>query len=578
MTVARAPAPGSGAPLLGLMGIVVDDMPLATDASVQPAYDAPVRPRRFAALALIVILLAQLALCSWFAANKEGLFQDESYTYFLANGDWLNSIPEEGVVYADGEPWHDWASVDSFLGIDPEMLYKNQESDNHPPLYYILFSLAYSLFPGSVDPVIGVALNIIFALITTVELYFLCRLLDVPVRASLLFCALWAVNPGMVNCMLYLRMYQLLVVFFLAAAIAAFSYIKCERFRPATLLAVFLATVGGLLTQYFFLFFGFALYLCCGIALLLRKRIAHAAGFAAATVGGVVAGILLFPPSVDHLFSSFRGQEALERAATGDSFSSFLVEDFRLLNSGVFGYLFPVIVALIVLIALVGFLRARHAAAPEGKHLRATGADGSAPESDVWWKGIVILAISSAFYYVAIARVAPYPSIRYLMPVNAVLMLWPYAALYAVVRRAARRREVVALAATCAVGIIATVSGYFQGIKYFDQQDDAVAALASENDAMVALWQDPILQEAIFSDALSYDESLYFNTIEAFEDFDFTTLGSDFTLYVQNLIDPDVFISHLMTYPDATVTYVGHNVDSSYFVYDVHISCELSAR
>ena len=86
------------------------------------------------------------------------------------------------------------------------------------------------------------------------------------------------------------------------------------------------------------------------------------------------------------------------------------------------------------------------------------------------------------------------------------------------------------------------------------------------------------MQEAIFSDALSYDESVYFNTIEAFEDFDFTTLGSDFTLYVQNLIDPDVFISHLMTYPDATVTYVGHNVDSSYFVYDVHISCELSAR
>lgn len=578
MTAARTPVPSSCAPPPGLMGIVVDDMPLATDASVQPAHDAPVRPRRFAALALIVILLAQLALCSWFAVNKEGLFQDESYTYFLANGDWLNSIPEEGVVYTDGEPWHDWASVDSFLGIDPEMLYKNQESDNHPPLYYILFSLAYSLFPGSVDPVIGVALNIIFALITTVELYFLCRLLDVPERASLLFCALWAVNPGMVNCMLYLRMYQLLVVFFLAAAIAAFSYIKCERFKPATLLAVFLATVGGLLTQYFFLFFGFALYLCCGIALLLRKRIAHAAGFAAATIGGVVAGILLFPPSVDHLFSSFRGQEALERAATGDSFASFLVEDFRLLNSGVFGYLFPVIVALVALVVLIGFLRARHAAAPAGKHLRATGADGGTSESDVWWKGIAILAISSAFYYVAIARVAPFPSIRYLMPVNAVLMLWPYAALYAVVRRAARRREVVALVATCAVGVIATVSGYFQGIKYFDQQDDAVAALASENDAMVALWQDPILQEAIFADALSYDDSVYFNTIEAFEDFDFTTLGSDFTLYVQNLIDPDVFISHLMTYPDATVTYVGHNVDSSYFVYDVHISCELSAR
>ena len=195
----------------------------------------------------------------------------------------------------------------------------------------------------------------------------------------------------------------------------------------------------------------------------------------------------------------------------------------------------------------------------------------------MWWRGIAILAISSAFYYVAIARVAPFPSIRYLMPVNAVLMLWPYAALFAVVRRLGSRRGAAAIATVCAVGAIATVSGYAQGIKYFDQQDDAVAALADENDAMVAVWQDQVLQEAIFMDALAYDESVYFNTVEAFDAFDFTTLGSDFTLYVQNIVDADVFIAHLMTYPDASVTYVGHNVDSSYFMYDVHISCELSA-
>lgn len=552
------------------MGNVVDAMPLATDAAVQPA-----RSRRAVVLPLIVILLVQLALCSWFAVNKDGLFQDESYTYFLANGNWLNSVPEEGVIYTDGEPWREWASVDSFLGIDPEMLYKNQESDNHPPLYYIFFSLAYSLFPGSVNPVIGVAVNIVFALITTVELYFLSRLLDVPRRASLVLCALWAINPGMVNCMLYLRMYQLLMVFFLAAAIAAFSYVRRDRIGPGIVACVFLATVGGLLTQYFFLFFAFILYLCCGIALLARRRIAHAAIFAGATVGGVVAGILLFPPSVDHLFSSFRGQEALERAASGDSFASFLVEDFRLLNSGVFGYLLPVIVAGVAAVALVGYLRARRAKVSGGRHAQARGEAPSRP--DVWWQGIAILAISSAFYYVAIARVAPFPSIRYLMPVNAVLMLWPYAALFAVVRRLGSRRGAAALATVCAVGAIATVSGYAQGIKYFDQQDDAVAALADENDAMVAVWQDQVLQEAILMDALAYDESVYFNTVEAFDAFDFTTLGSDFTLYVQNIVDADVFIAHLMTYPDASVTYVGHNVDSSYFMYDVHISCELSA-
>ncbi|MDM8245516.1 hypothetical protein QUW40_02765 [Collinsella tanakaei] len=527
----------------------------------------PLRIRKASCIVLAIILCVQLAVCSWFAVHKLGLFQDESYTFFLANGDWLNAVPEEGVIYKQGDPWGEWASVDSFLGVDFEMLYKNQASDNHPPLYYTLFSLAYSLFPGSVNPIIGVGLNIVFALITTIELYFLGKMLGLPKSAGLLVCGLWAVNPGMINCMLYLRMYQLLAVFFLGSALAALSFLKSERIHLGNVLAVFLTTVGGFLTQYFFVFFAFVLYLCVGITLLARRRVGNAALFAVSGIGGVAAGILLFPPSIDHLFSSFRGQEALERAASGDSFGAYLVEDFRLLNSGVFGYLLPFVLVLALCFALVAVFRNRASAMIETEHLAPVAYESSG----IWWLGVAILAISSLFYIVIVARVAPYASIRYLMAVNAVLMVWPYSCVLGALNRLLPKKRVVALGVVAVLGVAATASGYMQGIKYFDQHNESVAELAQRNDAMVALWGDKLLQEAIFQDAMCYDKSVYFSNIDSFGSFEFESLGHDFSLYVQHWMDVDPYIELLESQWGARVTYVGDNVDSSYAVYDVHI-------
>lgn len=529
--------------------------------------DAPVKGgHKAVVLSLVLVLMLQLALCAVFAFHKTGLFQDESYTYFLANGDWLHSVPEEGVVYDQGEPWLEWASSNGLSDINFELLYKNQEADNHPPLYYLLFSMAYSLFPRSVNPLIGVGLNIIFALITTVELYFLCRLLRAPRMLALLLCLLWAINPGMINCMLYLRMYQMLGVFFPAAALASLAFLRSDSVRWYQVASLFVITAAGFLTQYFFVFFAFVLYLSVGLVLLGRRRIGHAALFALGSVGGIAAGFALFPPSFDHLFSSFRGQEALGRAASGDSFASYLVEDFRLLNSGVFGLLLPVVLMAAAMLFAVFFLRRRSRV--RGSHVvEMPGGSGLG----LWTQGIAILAVSTICYWILVARVAPYASIRYLMPVNGCLMIWPYLLLFSAVFAVSRGNMRVALGATLVVGALATGLGYMQGIKYLDQQNDKIVELAEDNSAMVALWGDPILQDAVFQDALLYQKTVYFNTIEAFETFNFKELGQDFTLYVQKWVDPDQYFVALENHPGASIAYVGHDIDSSYAVYDVHI-------
>lgn len=538
------------------------------------------RSRTIARSALILVILVQAILCCWLAFNKAGLFQDESYTFLLANESWLDAVPEEGVVYQDGEPWQSWASVEQFLGINPDKLYENQATDNHPPLYYTLFSLAYSLFPGATTPVIGVMMNAIFALVGTALLYLLCRALRAPRSLSVALCAVWAVNAGMANSAVYLRMYCLLSVFFTAAALVSVRHLNASRSGIPLLVATLVITACGFLTQYFFVLFAFPLYLMTGIALLARRRIACAAKFAVATLGGIACGMLAFPPSVSHLFSSSRGQGALERAATGDSFWSFLVEDWRLLNDGIFGGLLPVLlVALCVLAAVALFMRTtgrRQSVREIGGGAPGLSARGHAslerPEraqDGIFVPAVVMLFVSSVVFVALVARVAPYASIRYLMAVDQILLISVLLLIVVAVRAlfpSARAAHAVVL--VIAVGIVLTLTGWAHGIKYLDQETDSVAALYDQNEAMVVVSEDVLLQQSVMPDALAYGTSVYFYHENAFDAFDFAQLGQDISLYVQPGLDAAPYLEELSGYSNASYEHVGRTIDN-YDVYDV---------
>lgn len=521
--------------------------------------------RRTVACALAAMLVVQAIVCAGFALNKAGLFQDEAYTYFLANGSWLNSVPEEGVVYEGGEPWRSWVTVDSFLGIDFDKLYTNQADDNHPPLYYTLFSFAYSIVPGSTSPVIGCALNATFMMACTVLLYLLVREVGCSQRLSLLVSALWAISPAMVNCMLYLRMYGLLTVFFLAASIAVARFLNARRAGWQHVVGLFLSTALGFLTQYFLVLYAFPLYLCAGILLLVRRRIRDAALFAAGGIGGIVVAMLIFPPSFSHLFSSFRGKQALDSAASGETFGSFFVEDWRLLNNAVFGGLLLVLLAALAVLGVVVLMRRRAAAKPS-----AGTADAPSGCERIRWELVGIMALAAFAFVTLVARVAPYASIRYLMAGQPILLAVLIVTLAYLVERALPVGATRAVAIVAAVGVVATACGYAHGIKYFDQLNEDVAALAEENDAMVALWSDPLLQQSLLLDGLSYDRCVFFDDPESFAAFDLSALSHDFTLYVQPGMDFEPYESVLLAYPDAQVEYVGETIDH-YAVYDVHL-------
>ena len=254
-----------------------------------------------------------------------------------------------------------------------------------------------------------------------------------------------------------------------------------------------------------------------------------------------------FPSCIDHVFFGYRGTEALEQAASNEGFLAALAQDVRLLDTGVLGGLLAPLLAAVAVLAAVCALRAREEGAGRGRgSFAGTGAvaacsEGSSAPSGSRWAVMGVLAFSAAFYVLAVARVAPYASIRYLLAVQPVLL---------------------------AVAVAVTALGYGYGVKYLDQQNDDVVAADRENGAMLVAYQGATLLQALLPDAQASGDSAYFSTLEAFRAFDFSQTP-DFSLYVQPGMDPQPWLDAASELPGATVRHVGSTIDG-YEVYDVH--------
>ena len=530
--------------------------------------------RKGAVTAMAAVVALQLAVCALFALAKQGMFQDEAFSLVLANGSFTGSVPEDGVLYHGGEPWAGWASVGSFLGVDPAQVFQNQSDDVHPPLYYLFLNLAYSLFPGSTSLVVGCALNAVFLCGSAPLLYLLGREAGAPRWACALLCLAWAVNAGMANCLLLVRMYALLTAVFLGAALVVARLLSAPRATLPQCAALLAVSFLGLFTQYFFAIFAAGLYGAAAVVLLKRRRLRCLAKCAACAVAGFALAVAAFPSCIDHVFFGYRGTEALEQAASNEGFLAALAQDVRLLDAGVLGGLLAPLLAAVAVLAVVCALRAREEGADRGRgSLAGLGAEAVRSEaapapSGPRWAVMGVLAFSAAFYVLAVARVAPYASIRYLLAVQPVLLAAVMLPLMTLALQALRGRAAACACALLAVAVAVTALGYGYGVKYLDQQNDDVVAADRENGAMLVAYQGATLLQALLPDAQASGDSAYFSTLEAFRAFDFSQTP-DFSLYVQPGMDPQPWLDAASKLPGATVRHVGSTIDG-YEVYDVH--------
>lgn len=144
---------------------------------------------------ILAIILLTIILCLTyvhFGSTNIGYDGDEVFSY-------LSSNAEQGYKKLAALKDHTWypssyfrnaLSVPSSCQFHYEIPIRNQATDVHPPIYYMLLHTICSFFPESFSMWYGISLNILLTLLSLIVLFFCCAILSEAIiyRCSPAFC------------------------------------------------------------------------------------------------------------------------------------------------------------------------------------------------------------------------------------------------------------------------------------------------------------------------------------------------------------------------------------------------------
>ena len=240
--------------------------------------------------AVIVLLLAVIALVACFyQTQKVGFHEDEVYTIASAvnPGNGLLTAYEDNLMPEHGTPvWKTSQEVRDFVTLTPEnyfnfhSIYRNQELDNHPPLFYILVHFSALLLGGQFSKYTVFLINLPALLASCLVLLSLLRRMGLE-RFRVPALLLYGLCMGTLSMVLLQRMYMLLTLFVLLYVDSCVEFYRSGfTWNVWRWLRFGLICVLGFLTQYFFAVYAAFLFLVTLGAMLWQKRWWTGLGFA----------------------------------------------------------------------------------------------------------------------------------------------------------------------------------------------------------------------------------------------------------------------------------------------------------
>lgn len=261
---------------------------------------------RKAIVALIAIMLLQIAMHIWVGAQKTGYHIDESFSYMLANS---HDYP---LISWNRDVWENWCSGSDFLefmtvqegeGFDYGTVYYNQTMDVHPPLFYWLLHTISSMHPDSFSKWYGFALNTPFMLGTTLFIYLIARKLFGDERWRICAAAFWAFSHMALDVAGFIRMYMMATFFFTAFVYIVLNILEkgvsAKRLAPLGIV-IYL----GSMTHYYFIVAAGIGSVILLIPILRKREYKKAIAYSAVALGAVALFCISFPYVFRHLFWS----------------------------------------------------------------------------------------------------------------------------------------------------------------------------------------------------------------------------------------------------------------------------------
>ncbi len=431
--------------------------------------------KRFLLVVFLIVAL-QTAMMVYLGFLKSGFHVDEIWSYAHSNSffkpylyeslesDSKISLQEDGFFnkWVDSEEYFQYVTLTQGERFRYDSVFYNLAKSVHPPFYHVLIHTLYSFFPGGIDKWYGLSLNIFFFILCQFVLVVLSLRLTGSKTVAILSILLWGFSTSAINNVMFIRMYVLLVLFVLLFTYFSYQLFASQTAAKKDMLGLFLATFLGSLTQHYFLIFAFLLTYLPAAHLATRRQLRRALLLGGTALLGVAASVLVFPATIPHLFSSYRGQEALGNFGytsliTGDNrlylyFSTILRELLGVglpdteLAARLFTYLFYGC-CLVIGLLLIRYLyknrqKRRSAAAPE-----------STPASEAG-KFPAFLAVSVLVYIFIIAKISPLMGMytdRYVFCIFPLLAWFAALGIHAVVSKFVKNQRGIAIVSSALV-------------------------------------------------------------------------------------------------------------------------------
>lgn len=249
-----------------------------------------------------------------FAFAKQGFHIDEIYSYGLSNS-YYNPFPTAANEWIPGTYYQNYLMPNHATQFEYGSVMSNQVNDVHPPLYYLLFHTIASFWPGGFSPLVGLALNLMAHIATVVVIAFLIHYLTKNFYISIFAGLFWGLSMGGLSSMLFIRMYHLMGFFVVSLLYLMLRYSRSEKSHTLILLVpIFVATLLGALTHYYFYLYAFFIVAVTCVGLLFIKEIKKAFLLGIVEVGAIGVAWAIFPAVFSHIFESNRGVEVLNNA------------------------------------------------------------------------------------------------------------------------------------------------------------------------------------------------------------------------------------------------------------------------
>lgn len=439
---------------------------------------------------LTLILVLQLTMSLFYGQKKAGFYEDEMATFVLANH------PGSFVAWSDGlEQWQPGSFFTDALTTNEETAYtysipyQNQESDVHPPLYYFVIHTASSLFSGHFSKWIGIAPNIVFALVTTVLLYFCACCLTSSKILPFAVCGAWALSAGAMSMIVFIRMYTMLTleaVLLLLLHLRFFARVCEDEVRIRNMIPLFLCTVCGILTQYYFLIYCFFL---CGffvLLLLIERKLWLVLSYALSEFAAVGACIVVFPKMIFHILGGYRGTEAIANLESSD-FLQNLGKVLSLISNQIAGGWLSELLTLLILIGVAIFLRVRVGFRPSisrGNDIYTVQIKWERPRRgtlrfSIRYCLLLGVAVVVIGYISVVAKIAPYRVDRYYFIIYPMIYLVLGLVFYGLCSFMIKKKEISAVIVSGLLLILVGLGQHSAGCNYlFEARQDRTDQLA----------------------------------------------------------------------------------------------------